>query len=426
MRINLGVTACAGLFAAFMMLAGAIFGSGSKAYAIPAFARQLGVSCDQCHTIWPRLNAFGRKFKVKGYVDASKNPGFPLAARFQTSAEIDRTAPTAGPATTSSIVNFPAQVNIWYGGRLSPEFGVFSAFTLSPVTNAKGGTNWQFSVDEQKYAWNFLPGKAVSLVAFHSTIFGFDPFPSLGNLAFEGDYTLSPGIMNNGELLAPFDTSGFGLVVHGFLDKDDHFYGGAGVETPGAVPDTLGLGIGADDTSHDSLDYVARFAYTNAVGDNGGSFNIGGAYYAGGQIPTIQLPTTGALFGYHGYVDRAFLDGAVELPVGDNDLFEFIALYGTGSDRHYFAADPVAGVDGPFNAAINGLFLQTDYYWNMNIGLRATWDTSTLGGINSTNWQIGPVFLPVPDFKININAGVLSDGLGNHDTQYQLVLTKMF
>lgn len=410
---------------AVSMFVGILVGRSHKAYAIPAYARQLGVDCEQCHTIWPRLNAFGRKFKVKGYVDQSANPGFPLAVRFMTTAQSQSTTPPGGPTTNAGVINFPSQVNFFLGTRVTPQVGVFSAITLSPHNNVAGGHTWKFSVDEQKYAWNFLPGKAVSLVAFHSTAFGFDPFPSLGNLAFEGDYSLSPGIANNGELFSPFDTSGFGLAVHGFLDKQNRYYGGVAVQTGGAVPDSLGLGIGTNDTSHEGLDYTARVAYTENVGGSGGTWNVGAAYYNGTQLPKILLPN-GQFYSYRGSTNRFFLDGAVQLPIGENDLLEVIGLYGTGEDHNYFTPDPVAGVDGPFNTRISGGFGQASYYWNKQLGIRATYDTSKAGGITTTQWQYGPVYIPVHDFKVNVNAGPKSDSLGNKTFTYQLILTKMF
>ncbi len=39
----------------------------NPAYATPAFARQHGVGCSNCHTAWPQLNETGRKFKELGY-----------------------------------------------------------------------------------------------------------------------------------------------------------------------------------------------------------------------------------------------------------------------------------------------------------------------------------------------------------------------
>lgn len=42
--------------------------SVNSAEAVPAFARKYGMSCTQCHTAWPLLNAYGRQFKLNGYV----------------------------------------------------------------------------------------------------------------------------------------------------------------------------------------------------------------------------------------------------------------------------------------------------------------------------------------------------------------------
>src|ERR1022692_3717191 len=39
-----------------------------NADAVPSFARQTGLSCNVCHSNPPQLTAFGRNFKLKGYV----------------------------------------------------------------------------------------------------------------------------------------------------------------------------------------------------------------------------------------------------------------------------------------------------------------------------------------------------------------------
>jgi len=38
-----------------------------EAAAIPPFARKYGLPCSACHTAWPELNAFGQRFKDRGY-----------------------------------------------------------------------------------------------------------------------------------------------------------------------------------------------------------------------------------------------------------------------------------------------------------------------------------------------------------------------
>ncbi|MDP9049768.1 MAG: hypothetical protein M3O31_03460, partial [Acidobacteriota bacterium] len=42
--------------------------SAENAHAVPSFARQTGLSCNVCHSNPPELTAFGRNFKLKGYV----------------------------------------------------------------------------------------------------------------------------------------------------------------------------------------------------------------------------------------------------------------------------------------------------------------------------------------------------------------------
>ncbi len=38
-----------------------------RAEAIPAFARKYETSCQTCHTVFPKLNAFGTAFRLNGY-----------------------------------------------------------------------------------------------------------------------------------------------------------------------------------------------------------------------------------------------------------------------------------------------------------------------------------------------------------------------
>jgi len=42
--------------------------SATSAHAVPSFARQTGLACEACHTVFPELTPFGRKFKLNGYL----------------------------------------------------------------------------------------------------------------------------------------------------------------------------------------------------------------------------------------------------------------------------------------------------------------------------------------------------------------------
>jgi hypothetical protein len=38
----------------------------TPAHAVPSFARQTGLACEACHTVFPELTPFGRQFKANG------------------------------------------------------------------------------------------------------------------------------------------------------------------------------------------------------------------------------------------------------------------------------------------------------------------------------------------------------------------------
>ena len=48
--------------------------SAETGQAVPSFARQTGLSCTACHTVWPQLTPFGRIFKLDGYTLSVESP----------------------------------------------------------------------------------------------------------------------------------------------------------------------------------------------------------------------------------------------------------------------------------------------------------------------------------------------------------------
>jgi hypothetical protein len=45
-----------------------------KADALPSYARQTGLGCGMCHTEFPQLTPFGRRFKIGGYTMRKAEP----------------------------------------------------------------------------------------------------------------------------------------------------------------------------------------------------------------------------------------------------------------------------------------------------------------------------------------------------------------
>ena len=53
--------------AALALIVVAFVGTAARADAVPAFARKYQTSCQTCHAMFPKLNAFGEAFRLRGY-----------------------------------------------------------------------------------------------------------------------------------------------------------------------------------------------------------------------------------------------------------------------------------------------------------------------------------------------------------------------
>ena len=117
------------------------------AHAVPSFARQTGLSCNVCHTNAPELTAFGRDFKLRGYVlspsltssekvgntaglDLSKN--IPLSFMILLSQTVFQ---DVVPGTQNETVGFPQQLSIFLAGRFASHFGGLVQATYSHSSN---------------------------------------------------------------------------------------------------------------------------------------------------------------------------------------------------------------------------------------------------------------------------------------------------
>lgn len=110
--------------------------SSSPAHALPSFARQTGKPCAQCHTVayGPALTAYGRQFKLNGYVwGDAKQVIPPLALMVQggfTHTSKDQVDPPAPHFATNDNLSVD-QVSAFYGGRITQQVGAFAQVTYS-------------------------------------------------------------------------------------------------------------------------------------------------------------------------------------------------------------------------------------------------------------------------------------------------------
>ncbi len=97
-----------------------------SAYAIPSFARQTGLKCSACHTIFPELTQFGRNFKLHGYTLGGGDSK--ILSKFSAMVQIVQNRPKH--ATTQDHALTIPQSSIFFGGKITDNIGAFIQTTL--------------------------------------------------------------------------------------------------------------------------------------------------------------------------------------------------------------------------------------------------------------------------------------------------------
>lgn len=104
------------------------------ASAVPSFARQTGQPCAACHTAFPELTPFGRRFKLNGYTMQGGDSNLPAFAAMllgsYNNTQKGQSSPPA-PATKLNDNFFPDQASIFYGGQIYGNVGAFVQATYS-------------------------------------------------------------------------------------------------------------------------------------------------------------------------------------------------------------------------------------------------------------------------------------------------------
>ncbi len=112
-----------------------------KGNAIPAFARKYKISCNTCHTVFPRLKAYGDEFAGNGFIMKEKenkrdyltagddllwlNKDFPIAARMEMFATHDQ------GKDVENDLQAPWGIKLLSGGTIYKSIGYYFYFYLS-------------------------------------------------------------------------------------------------------------------------------------------------------------------------------------------------------------------------------------------------------------------------------------------------------
>ncbi len=142
-----------GRFAAVAGCTAAALAAAPAAHAVPSFARQTGMACEACHTVFPELTHFGRVFKANGYtltnvkqvrdvtgkkeelLELSQFPPLSIMAQISytemKTAVPDLAAVGAPGVAQNGTAGFPQQFSFFYAGKIAPNLGAMFQLTYA-------------------------------------------------------------------------------------------------------------------------------------------------------------------------------------------------------------------------------------------------------------------------------------------------------
>src|SRR5579863_1320708 len=117
---------------------------GTRADAVPSFARQTGLACSACHSTLPELTPLGRQFKLNGYTltglkTITSKPGHqnaalsllsevPISAQFTIS---NANTQQPQPGTQNGSFELPQSASLFLAGAIGEHVGGFIQVTYS-------------------------------------------------------------------------------------------------------------------------------------------------------------------------------------------------------------------------------------------------------------------------------------------------------
>jgi hypothetical protein len=354
----------------------------SAAKATPGYARQTGLACEACHTVFPELTPFGRQFKLNGYVFSNVRQVqdineqhestlalselAPIGVQVQASnTTLGHSLPDAGaPAVTDvsekNDAQFPQALSLFYTGKIADDFGAFLQLTWTPNANSVGIDNSELRfADHAAFdsigVPDFIYGLTVNNNPSVQDVWNSTPAWGFPFIASNVTVPRAATALVDGELAQ--EAAGLGGYVyaynHLYLEATvyrsaqtgfvNHFTGGPGpLDSTAANPRISGVAP------------YWRAAWETDWSRN--SFTIGTFGLFADTHPTGV--------GEHGPTDR-FVDNALDAQyqyIGDTNIFSVLATF-IHEDRYFDATAAAHPHDTLDTARVTG-----SYFFDRKIG----------------------------------------------------------
>jgi hypothetical protein len=380
-------------------------GFSAESLAVPSFARQTGVACEGCHTVFPELTPFGRSFKLNGYLmdNLPQVKGMttdnkealllnwlpPLSIMFQTSYTSTAKAlpdPVSGNSQNGQVL-FPQQASLFYAGRIAPNLGGFIQMTYGSDSGTFGWDNTDIrfadhaNLSGKDITWGIsLNNNPTVQDVWNSTPAWQTPFDQRSSAA----PTPTAATQVDGTLAGNVA----GLTLYGYFANSIYAEFGAYRSAPQGFAGKAGAGpldSSASNVVHGAAPYW-RLAYERQWDRNSwmiGAFGLDVEQFPGNAFET-NLPLEGLT---NKYRDLA-LDTQYQF-IGDDSIYSVQAVY--IHERQTLDASVAAGAAANFSNTLKTMRIGGSYYYQRKYGGGLGY-FSTTGTTDSTLYQPAAVF----------------------------------
>jgi hypothetical protein len=362
---------------AFGLLVLAIAAVPQRALAVPSYARQTGLACEACHTVFPQLTPFGRIFKASGYTLFNTNKVEDIDKLKQNILSLTDLPPISASlmASTSAVAkandsnsskvstDFPQQFSLFYAGRISDNVGAFIQITYDDQSGTVGmdNTDIRFADVATVEGHNLIYGISLNNSPTVQDLWNSTPAwgqPFIGSPAMQAPVAAT-------QLEGAMAQTTAGLSAYMYLDQS--LYAEVGVyrsALQGASVATNG------NTTNNVISGVApywRLAYEWDWGKNSWEFGTLGIYAA------LQNPTTPASNAINASLQNAptdrFLDAGLDSEYQYIDDATQITIDARWIHQNEnLDASYVAGFASNRNDTFDSAVLIGSYYWHRKLG----------------------------------------------------------
>jgi hypothetical protein len=362
--------------------------------AVPSYARQTGLACEACHTVFPQLTPFGRVFKASGYtisntekvqdIDQTRRYLMSLSDTPPISAMVvvstGSSAKAADTNSSKTSTDFPQQLSIFYAGEVADHVGAFAQLTYDDQSGTVGidNTDIRFADVATLYGQSVIYGLSVNNNPTVQDL--WNSTPAWGQPFFTSPAMLTPSAAP--QIVGAMAQNVAGISAYAFINQS--IYGELGVYRSALQ----GASVAQNgNTTNDIITGVApywRFAYEHDWGQNSwelGTFGLDASLHnptgpAGSAInQSLQLGPT----------DR-FLDAGLDTQYQYIDDESQITVTGSAlhEDERLDASYLFGNSANPANH-LNSENLVASYFWHREIG-------GNIGFFNLTGSSDGTYF----------------------------------